>query len=468
MKKGRILTYDEVAAYAPGRSDEPLVDVTAYSNSDAIIAQYIKMDMVPIAGTRIYVRSSVAKQLALVAETLKAEGYTLKVVYGYRHPSIQRRYFAARKKALAANYPDWSEDELDRYTHNFVAVPEVAGHPTGGAVDVTLLHGGVEVDMGTEIADFSDAESIKTYANGSTDTQMQNRQVLHDAMLEQGFAPFYGEWWHFSYGDQEWAAFYDTQAVYGQIEFGRALITAAGGNGTIIETLAAPLRRSEYEARGKLLGDEYEAAGAEQAGFLVVSQNHFEMAGGEFCGNAARAAAVLLSQKYGQKNVAYTVSGFDGVVRAQVEPLSDTTFFVKAIFPQMRVVVREVALVDSPAWIVDLGGIVHVVIESGFPGDFETYSAQHRAIMQQFSLGDREAVGVLWVQQVADAVSMHPVVWVRAVDTLYYESSCGSGAIAVGCVTGASLITQPSGKVIEVAIAEDAVSLASEMEILGL
>lgn len=26
--------------------------------------------------------------------------------------------------------------------------------------------------------------------------------------LEENFAPYYGEWCHFSYGDREWAAFY--------------------------------------------------------------------------------------------------------------------------------------------------------------------------------------------------------------------------------------------------------------------
>jgi len=35
------------------------------------------------------------------------------------------------------------------------------------------------------------------------------RLLLHDLMIEAGFAPYYGEWWHFSYGDAEWAAFYE-------------------------------------------------------------------------------------------------------------------------------------------------------------------------------------------------------------------------------------------------------------------
>jgi D-alanyl-D-alanine dipeptidase len=39
-------------------------------------------------------------------------------------------------------------------------------------------------------------------------------------MLGVGFAPFDGEWWHFSYGDKEWAAYYNKpNAVYEQIDF---------------------------------------------------------------------------------------------------------------------------------------------------------------------------------------------------------------------------------------------------------
>ena len=37
-------------------------------------------------------------------------------------------------------------------------------------------------------------------------------------MVAEGFAPFDGEWWHFSYGDREWAAFYGlSQTLYAHI-----------------------------------------------------------------------------------------------------------------------------------------------------------------------------------------------------------------------------------------------------------
>lgn len=214
----RILGYEDVAKFPAGDSNEPLVDVTSYDSS--ITTEYIKTDMVAITGDIVYVRDAIAQKLARIEATLRAKGYRLKIVYGYRHPEVQRRYFETRKKALVAQYPGLIGDKLDAYTHNFVAVPEIAGHPAGAAVDLTLIEAdGSYIDMGTSIADYSDEEKIKTFANGLTVQQYENRKLLHDLMIDEGFAPFYGEWWHFSYGDREWAAFYNKKALYGAVEF---------------------------------------------------------------------------------------------------------------------------------------------------------------------------------------------------------------------------------------------------------
>lgn len=245
------------------------------------------------------------------------------------------------------------------------------------------------------------------------------------------------------------------------------LVTAAGGNGTAIEIINRALARGDYESRGKILESDFENLGAEQAGFLVLDENHFEMAGGEFCGNATRSAAVLLYQEYDKDDLSFTVSGFTGAVHASVKSLTDTTFFVEVAFPGMMVDTKEVTLEDgTPASIVDLGGIVHVVIEGAFPEDKEVYTLKHRQIVEQFNLGERDAVGVVWFQREQDAIVIHPVVWVRAVDTFYYESSCGSGTIAVGKVTDTSSIIQPTGKVISAEVTEDRVILSSEMEVV--
>lgn len=221
LQKRKILSSDDLARILPGIDNEKLIDVCTYDSS--IIAQYNKSDMYEYTGHVILVRDTLARKLAVVNRELKRQGYRLKIVYGYRHPEVQARYFTRRKAELELQYPEMDDIGLDRLTHNFVAIPELAGHSTGGAVDVTLVdQDGNELDMGTSIADYADPEKIKTFHFDLMQSQKQYRQILHDAMIAEGFAPFYGEWWHFSFGDREWAAFYDKrQARFGTLGSGK-------------------------------------------------------------------------------------------------------------------------------------------------------------------------------------------------------------------------------------------------------
>jgi D-alanyl-D-alanine dipeptidase len=218
LKSRKILGYDDVVPFQPGSSAEELVDVRTYDQT--ISTHYIKQDMIAYTGDTMYVRKSLAEKLARVNKKLSSRGYRLEVVYGYRHPEVQRRYFEGRRNALKTEYPDMDESALDRMTHGFVAIPDVAGHPAGAAVDLTIIdRDGKDINMGMKIADYSDPDHILTDAPDITTEQAENRRLLHDLMVKEGFAPFYGEWWHFSYGDREWAAFYNKKALYGAIDF---------------------------------------------------------------------------------------------------------------------------------------------------------------------------------------------------------------------------------------------------------
>lgn len=46
----------------------------------------------------------------------------------------------------------------------------------------------------------------------------ERRRLLCKVMNKEGFANYPGEWWHFSYGDQLWAAYrYKRYALYSSI-----------------------------------------------------------------------------------------------------------------------------------------------------------------------------------------------------------------------------------------------------------
>jgi D-alanyl-D-alanine dipeptidase/diaminopimelate epimerase len=450
-----ILTYDDVKCVKSG--------------DDSIAAQYEKFDMVPYVGFEILVRETVAKKLAAVNRQLKVKyNLTLKVVYGYRALDVQTNYFNKRQAELSSDNPELSPEKLAALTHNFIAVPEVAGHVTGGAVDITLVNSdGVVCDMGTKIADFVDENRIKTFATEITANQRRLRQILLDEMMSAGFAPFLGEWWHFSYGDKEWAAYYEkSSAFYGPIVMKKTatVFKIAGGNETTIQTIKGE-RGNVDEKAGKALLGAYPTA--EQAGLLYTDSNSLEMAGGEFCGNASAAAAVLLTNNQStEPAVRYGVSGFEGNVAAEVVSLGGNSYRVRTSFDGMSYKVENLEYERQQLRVVDMRGIVHILIEDVFP--VSNYESIQRKIIDELSLRDREAVGVIWYEQQAGEVKINPVVWVKKVDTLYYESACGSGAIAVALCTGKRKIVQPTGECISVYVDEGNVTTECDVVIVNL
>jgi diaminopimelate epimerase len=245
---------------------------------------------------------------------------------------------------------------------------------------------------------------------------------------------------------------------------GEYLIAAAGGNVTAIRTIGAREAARWYAGRGEELRRKYAKWGVEQEGFLIVPERHFQMAGGEFCGNATRAVAVIFFEIDGRAEMEYTVSGFCGKVSSAVMRVRDRVYDVTSVFTGMVVGQMDVVLEDGVAVsVVDLGGIVHVLIEGDLPRDYEV---RHGLVARELGLLGRPAVGVVWYQRIGGGVRIDPVVWVKDVDTFYRETSCGSGSIAAAKVGGVRRIIQVTGEFIEVEISAGLVSLRSEMEVL--
>ena len=109
------------------------------------------------------------------------------------------------------------------YIHEKIAVPIVSGHPTGGAVDAAIYDANQNkiLDFGSEILDYSTTMCYYETDNISEEAK-KNRKLLRKMMMSEGFAPYDGEWWHFSYGDKEWAFYYDKEkSLYNQVEASR-------------------------------------------------------------------------------------------------------------------------------------------------------------------------------------------------------------------------------------------------------
>lgn len=220
--------FDELANIAVHECDEPFIPL---SQSDIGYTLYDRS--LPLStGQDLYLRQGVIKRLE-VAQSLLPEGVRLDVTYAYRSAQIQEDKFrkvlsnivdeSMRRYESRYIAPEALRTKWIQATHMKIAAPEVAGHPSGGAVDVRLRDRFNRVmDMGTEMHDITSGLTPYSPAHYYDFTTLfqKNRDMLRRTMCAAGFAPFNGEWWHFSYGDREWAALTGAAAAfYGQKHF---------------------------------------------------------------------------------------------------------------------------------------------------------------------------------------------------------------------------------------------------------
>lgn len=219
MMVERIFTWKELAAIPVCDNGEQLLPIESEGH---LIGGSVTISLPgsePVCRP-LLARASLVNRLHRIKEELAVTypNLKLRVVDAHRHSQFQQSAFDSVVATLRRDFPELSEETLIDRAHLLIAYPPVAGHPTGGAVDVTLVEDGKDLDMGGKIADFSDDELIRTFSNSVTEEQRENRLLLRKIMLSHGFAPFDGEWWHFCFGDREWAAYYGEQlALYGPL-----------------------------------------------------------------------------------------------------------------------------------------------------------------------------------------------------------------------------------------------------------
>ena len=202
-------------------------------------------------------------------------------------------------------------------------------------------------------------------------------------------------------------------------------VVRANPAGNITLFVRTPVDRAQYGAVGeKLLA--LRRFKAEQVGF--VCGERLAMAGGEFCGNAARAFGLLTAKERGLTGKAHltlSVSGCERPVGVDVDTEAGTA---RAEMPLPRFV-RTETVGNVHGTLVHLGGIAHFVVEGVAPSE-EFFTAAEPLFL---SLGTLDAYGVIF----SDGTRMTPLVKVPAVNSLVWEGSCGSGSLAAAVAQSA-------------------------------
>jgi len=190
--------------------NEVLVDSRALINVDESRSQIASR-----SDYFCFVRESVLQKLN-DANCLLPKGYSLCLKEGYRSKERQEKSFNNVLMEYQKKFVDMSYKEIFKRVSAYIAPIEVAGHPTGGAVDVVLQKDGKEVWMGTQFNDEPAETENRTYLNSVLIDQEAkvNREILVHAMQKSGFTNYPAEWWHWSYGDKYWAFINKCSSLY--------------------------------------------------------------------------------------------------------------------------------------------------------------------------------------------------------------------------------------------------------------
>lgn len=161
-------------------------------------------------------------EASLALLTTEAAGALLRVEQNLKDRDLGLViYDAYRPQCAVDHFVRWAEDASDTTTKRtyYPHIPkdslfaqgyiaEQSGHSRGSTVDLTLyrLSTGKELDMGTPIDYFGPASHPDS--DLVTSTQKENRWLLREAMLNEGFEPLETEWWHFTLKDEPFPATY--------------------------------------------------------------------------------------------------------------------------------------------------------------------------------------------------------------------------------------------------------------------
>lgn len=234
------------------------------------------------------------------------------------------------------------------------------------------------------------------------------------------------------------------------------ILADPSGNKTILVLTAVP--KGEHSTlAAQLLA--LPGMDAEQVGYVSRLEGgtlRVDMMGGEFCGNASRAAAAYALACGGKEEgvVGVSCSGCDDVLPVKVSRTGDGEYqaFIEMPYPDdVSALLVDVGGMPLRFFRVDLPGITHFV---HFVDSFQDLRKEvyWQALKDYVDGEDFPAYGLILCD--AKKKEMVPAVYVRKTDTLYWENSCGSGSAAVAAALActsrkkvAAYMKQPGGTI---------------------
>lgn len=153
-----------------------------------------------------------AAALKAVSDEVKEKGYRLKIYDAYRPQKAVDHFVRWAEDIDDARMKDYFYRNVDKtrlFDEGYIDAK--SGHSRGSTLDLTLfdMNTEKELDMGGTF-DWFGEESHPDYVGDLTQEQLANRNILRDAMLNNGFKPLDTEWWHFTLKDEPYPDTYFT------------------------------------------------------------------------------------------------------------------------------------------------------------------------------------------------------------------------------------------------------------------
>ena len=169
----------------------------------------------------------------------------------------------------------------------------------------------------------------------------------------------------------------------------------------------------------------------EQVGFIDTKENKLEMAGGEFCVNATRCAIwhYLNGQEgkiklevsgYKSKIIGGITKGKDVYVNMKINKKIDSIIDIKEIFNLVKLDGILLAVVNE-------NDSVNLI--KNLRKNENKSKSELKELMKNFDT-EEKAVLIILLEKENEKTKINPIIWVKTVDTLYYETACGSGSLA--------------------------------------
>ena len=223
------------------------------------------------------------------------------------------------------------------------------------------------------------------------------------------------------------------------------VIANASGNITAFVLDETPRYQYEKIADQLLANGEYKA---EQVAFVkkidkVKGPNNsasdgavgtMEMSGLEFCGNASRSFAMMIAKINGLSGDAVIPIKISGCEEVLDVKLNCDTGYSCINMPEILSITKldkPTAEIAKDGYEVEMEGITHIIVRNIEPNS-ESFEKIKKAF---YAKKDAAALGVMFMSRTAKY--MTPVVYVKGINSTYFEGSCGSGTTAAAAALSA-------------------------------